>query len=245
MPDCGVYMIVNLQSGKVYIGSSVNLKNRIYNHKWSLKNNSHPNKHLQASWNKYGEDVFRFVVIERVDNPDKVFEREQYYLDLCETYFRHNGYNISERADAAMQAGGKHGIETVIKMICVRRPRGRSMERCYKVVLPDGEKMYLPRKYDIEMKRQIIDFLLEKYDGYFTEYWDNEKTKVCLDIFAQYLIDVDKKRSQHEILSRHKMDEMINGSDYYVNFSDMSIYDLIRIGVADNDEDERSHNSSY
>ena len=33
----------------------------------SLKTNKHQNKHLQASWNKYGADAFLFEVVEVVD----------------------------------------------------------------------------------------------------------------------------------------------------------------------------------
>jgi predicted GIY-YIG superfamily endonuclease len=48
----GVYEIKNTLNNKRYIGSSVNIQKRWYAHKRMLNLNTHPNKHLQAAWNK-------------------------------------------------------------------------------------------------------------------------------------------------------------------------------------------------
>lgn len=63
----GIYQIRNLRNGKKYIGSTGRFKKRAYEHVSSLKKNKHGNKHLQASWNNHGEDVFLFEVIEVVE----------------------------------------------------------------------------------------------------------------------------------------------------------------------------------
>ena len=88
----GIYKIENLINGKIYIGSaSINFIIRWNSHKNELKNNKHPNIHLQNAWNLYGEENFVFEVIEEVpilENESKkdfklrlVDDREQYYLD--------------------------------------------------------------------------------------------------------------------------------------------------------------------
>src|SRR6478735_2273370 len=59
----GIYKITNLISGKCYVGSARNTAGRIATHKYNLKNNKHFNSHLQAAWNKYGEQSFTFEVI--------------------------------------------------------------------------------------------------------------------------------------------------------------------------------------
>ena len=77
---CGIYEIFNMESGKRYVGSSVDIYNRLHEHVHNLKNNKAHNKHLQSSWNKYGEDCFLYSVLEYC-TPDIRFEREQYYID--------------------------------------------------------------------------------------------------------------------------------------------------------------------
>ena len=59
----GVYQILNSESGKIYIGSTISFKRRFSEHKKSLSANCHPNSHLQAAWNKYGESSFEFSVV--------------------------------------------------------------------------------------------------------------------------------------------------------------------------------------
>lgn len=77
----GVYQIKNLVNGKIYVGSSVDIRDRWWNHRSRLRNQTHKNSHLQAAWNKYGEDSFEFSILEVVENVDDVLIREQWYLD--------------------------------------------------------------------------------------------------------------------------------------------------------------------
>lgn len=75
----GIYLIRNTVNGKCYIGSAKNLYDRLHQHKCLLKQNRSHNKHLQYSWNKYG-DVFKVEILEYCDDEIK-FEREQYYIN--------------------------------------------------------------------------------------------------------------------------------------------------------------------
>lgn len=102
----GVYCILNTITNKQYIGStSESFKIRFIHHKWSLKNNKHKNSHLQHAWNKYGEDVFIFKVIEEVE--DMILEREQYWIDQQDF---ESLYNINPFA-----TGGTQFSEETIK----------------------------------------------------------------------------------------------------------------------------------
>lgn len=76
----GIYQIENKINSKVYIGSSNNIKRRWQKHKALLRHNKHPNSHLQAAWNKYGEDNFIFSIIE-LCNIDSLLDREQYFIN--------------------------------------------------------------------------------------------------------------------------------------------------------------------
>ena len=43
---CGIYIFINLENGKRYVGSSNNLYNRLHEHYHNLKNNKSHNKHF-------------------------------------------------------------------------------------------------------------------------------------------------------------------------------------------------------
>ena len=90
----GVYLIENKINFKRYIGSSSNIKERIYRHKRMLINNNHFNKHLQSAWNKYGEDNFIFSVIEENILEENLLERESFWFDYYNIFKEDKGYNI-------------------------------------------------------------------------------------------------------------------------------------------------------
>lgn len=58
----GVYQILCLPTGKVYVGSAVDLYGRWRDHRRYLRQGIHHNKYLQAAWDKYGEESFEFWV---------------------------------------------------------------------------------------------------------------------------------------------------------------------------------------
>ena len=76
-----VYKIINLVTDKFYLGSTSNKKVRFRQHRRFLRQNRHHCKHLQASWNLYGESKFAFEVVEVVPEGQNLFEAEQRWLD--------------------------------------------------------------------------------------------------------------------------------------------------------------------
>lgn len=96
-----IYKIVNKINGKFYLGSSVNLGKRIWQHKKDLRLGIHCNIHLQNSYNVHGVKSFDYEIWESI--PDDASEEivqaiEQTYLDK---YYDGcvNCYNISKIAD--------------------------------------------------------------------------------------------------------------------------------------------------
>jgi group I intron endonuclease len=108
-----IYKIRNLLNNKVYIGSAINFYQRKRIHINDLKGNRHHSNHLQNSWNKNGEFNFIFEIIEEVD-PEKLIEREQFYIDKNKSYNGLYGYNISPTAGS--QLGFRHSKETKDKL---------------------------------------------------------------------------------------------------------------------------------
>lgn len=93
--QCGVYVIRNIENGKMYIGSTSNsFKERWKTHRERLRKNKHHSAHLQSSYNKYGKDSFEFQIIE-ITSPEKARERESYYISLYNTLNPKYGYNIA------------------------------------------------------------------------------------------------------------------------------------------------------
>ncbi len=77
----GIYVIRNLINNKIYIGSSINIYQRLHKHRTQLIRNKHQNCVIQNSVNKYGIDNFECFVIEQCSE-ELLTNREQYYIDL-------------------------------------------------------------------------------------------------------------------------------------------------------------------
>jgi group I intron endonuclease len=76
----GIYKITCVNNGKVYVGSSSNIKSRWYRHINNLKyNKSNPN--LQNSYNKYGKDSLKFEILEECA-VDDLIKRETYWAEV-------------------------------------------------------------------------------------------------------------------------------------------------------------------
>lgn len=104
--NCGIYEIKNILTGTCYIGSSSNIRNRKYQHFWSLNNNKHGNTYLQNSYKKYKEKNFSFTLIKKIEKiedkkllKEELFKWEDYYI----TEYKNNSielYNIREAAES-------------------------------------------------------------------------------------------------------------------------------------------------
>lgn len=95
--NCGVYTITYIQSGKVYVGSSSNVRHRIKEHINALNKSKHRNQHLQNAWNKYGKDNFDSRHILLCAEKNKI-KWEQYFIDCFKASNNMHGFNLSSRA---------------------------------------------------------------------------------------------------------------------------------------------------
>lgn len=162
----GIYAL-NIND-KFYIGSAINLRMRRHSHKKKLNNNYHPNKHMQAAYNKY--QTFSFIVIEYCEN-EELLNREQYWIDklnVCEI-----GYN--KRKIPNSNLGLKFSVETKAKMS--QSSKNANNQRALGRTLSDEEKLKLSirmknRKWTPEQIQKRIATRREKYNN-----WHSEKTR--------------------------------------------------------------------
>lgn len=86
----GVYGVRNRETGRLLLGSSVNLHGPLNRHRSELRHGSHRCAKLQADWNRLGEDAFSFEILDRVPDALTGLERdgalaqlEQKWLAAC------------------------------------------------------------------------------------------------------------------------------------------------------------------
>ena len=101
---CGIYCIENAVNHKKYIGLSRDIHRRWLEHRAALNRGDHVNKYLQSAWNNYGEDAFRFNIVE-LCLPEELSERECYYIQQYHTLSHEDGYNLTTGGENT--AGGK------------------------------------------------------------------------------------------------------------------------------------------
>lgn len=168
----GIYRIVCSITGKFYIGSACDLRKRWQMHHSLLTRNSHHSIALQRAWNKYGEGVFAFEILELVLVPEMLTVREQHYFDMFKP-FGNKGYNILPIAGSSLghkaspetraklskarmgntnHTGKPASPETRAKLSAVRVGRKRSLEHNHKIALARTGKPRSPET--VEKMRQ-------------------------------------------------------------------------------------------
>jgi group I intron endonuclease len=99
-----------LESGKSYIGSSLNLGRRLklYYSDYHLNDSDNRNMIINKALIKHGHSKFSLEILEYCD-PEDVIERENYYIKVFKPE-----YNILQEAGSSF--GYKHTKETLLKM---------------------------------------------------------------------------------------------------------------------------------
>jgi group I intron endonuclease len=153
MKKGGIYQILNLVNNKRYIGSTNDFIKRKSYHFVSLSKNSHPNKHLQNSYNKHGKSNFKFEILEVIFDENILSTREQYFYDYFKSN-RKNAYNI--RIITESNRGIKNGPlsdEHKNKISKANKGKKRSSETC-KLLSEIGKKIVL-KKFIYSQKGRI------------------------------------------------------------------------------------------
>ena len=105
----GIYKITNLINGKFYIGQSIDIKRRFWDHR-CVSHES--NRHLRYAMQKYGKEAFRYEILEEC-SPEKLDERERFWISALRP-----AYNAT---DGGQGRGRKLSPETISTL----REKGR------------------------------------------------------------------------------------------------------------------------
>lgn len=123
MNYAAIYAITCEANGKQYVGSAVKVRSRWASHRCWLRAGTHPNKHLQHAWNKYGEASFTFRVLECVMDPARLIEAEREWITALDTVV--NGFNSMLASGNTL--GFRHSEATKERLREVARARDHSV----------------------------------------------------------------------------------------------------------------------
>lgn len=140
----GIYQIRCVPTGKVYIGSAINLERRKRQHWAELARNDHHNPHLQNAWNRYGAEAFTFTVLALV-LPACLTEIEQQHIDQTRCFDPAYGFNIAPIAGSHL--GIKRSATTRLKLSLVHRGKKRGpmpADRRHNIATAKRGKRYTP-----------------------------------------------------------------------------------------------------
>jgi len=103
-PNCkGIYAIKGKYNNFYLVGQTLQIiKNRLSQHRQRLRKNNHDNPYLQNSFNKHTENEFCFVFLEECSDPNKIDERECFWIKQLDSMKGKNGWNLRE--------GGAYGL---------------------------------------------------------------------------------------------------------------------------------------
>ena len=161
--NTGIYQITFCGSDKKYIGSAIDLRKRHNYHLCLLKNNKHPNLHLQNAFNKYGECAYQFNILLYCDSENLIL----YEQTVIDSLIPERLYNICLQANSSLglkwiwsskEKAGKHWIgrkhtpETRTKISVANTGTHRSLEtRIIMGLWQVGKKQSEETKYKMRM----------------------------------------------------------------------------------------------
>ena len=85
-----------MKNNKKYVGQSIDVNCRLRKHFTKLRNGKHENRHLQRSFNKYGEETFKSYILEECSQ-EELNDREKYWIEKIKAYEK--GFNLTIGGD--------------------------------------------------------------------------------------------------------------------------------------------------
>lgn len=180
----GIYKFTCINNGKIYIGKSVNIYNRMASHKCMSKN-SNGRCYFDNALIKHGWDFFTVEILEIFENFDKtkledrlrILAEETSYMDMFDSKNRDKGYNICGHSND--RTGVPHSEEAKAKM---RKPRSEESK----------EKMRKPKS--VEHREALSKSHMGQQNSLGHKHSDETKLKMSLSKKGKPLSEEHKEK---------------------------------------------------
>jgi group I intron endonuclease len=147
-----LYAIKHIPTGRAYVGSTVNPKERHATHLRMLKRGKHHCQHLQRAWDKYGPSEFEFKQIGQANSALELREMEQAFL---EAFFGDSLFN-SKCSAIGMPSGNNHPAKRDDWYLKIQMPLMTEEQRKKRFGGNRGKKRNSPA-YSIAVTKQWAD----------------------------------------------------------------------------------------
>lgn len=216
----GIYKITNIITGEEYVGQSVDIKKRWYEHKRKLNNATHS---LKISFKKFGIDKFEFIVLELCEQ-ESLNERETHWINKLKPVFnsfKGGGYTrreishetlekLSTKAKAQWNALSMEKKTEYLTKYLTGPKIGHLVSEETREKLRQANLGKTQSKYTIEKRKAT--FIAKKQNGYVQDNKGHKKKVICLNNGIVYdsakdaarAINVDPSCITHVIKGRQK-----------------------------------------
>ena len=225
----GVYCLINLINGNIYIGSSVNLAIRMKNYLNTtfLKNKKNYNMPIIQALLKYGQDNFAVLIVKYVE-VEKLTVKETYYITHLLPY-----YNILKQGYSSL--GFKHTEDTkklLIELAKNKRHSDKTKTLISRALVGENNPFY-NKNHSVESKLRMIEA-----NSAYSIYIYNSFKKLLV-IFPSVRTFAKLINSNHStIVSYIKKSTLFRGEWYFTNLP----FDFIEIPLISNWSSKESNN---
>lgn len=206
---CGIYAIKNNLNGRIYIGSSTNIRARYEAHYRSLHNGKGINKKLQQDFDEIGCENFNFIIVEEcADNISTIkyleskYIHEYGYYNCCEVdgrkiYCYDRQGNYVREYDSVRQASRElNALPDNIRACC----DGRKKSCCgfqWSYTKANRVDEYHVKEYEIKNKRPVVQL---DYDGntIIAQYDSIREASRATGVSRQSISDCLRKNARHK-----------------------------------------------
>jgi group I intron endonuclease len=144
----GVYAATHIDSGRMYVGKSVRVERRWWEHLNSAETGAEGKFHRALK--KYGADAFRFEMLEHVADETEMLAAERYWIEWYDTVA--TGFNLTPGGDFD---GSMLSPESREKIAAKLRGRKRPADVVARVASANRGRVQSPEERAMRSARQI------------------------------------------------------------------------------------------